>query len=439
MLQIDFEAFYDSIPLMEEGLRNKFVFRARDGALYRLRTLPTGARWSVAVGQAVTWTIVDIDTRCTILTMTENILIAAPAGEEAELVQTVRQIVDRIEVANLCTSPSREELRSWSDRAMLEEGTRGNVERGRGLEGPIPYLDSGVRQTMMTLVAQLVQYPHWTIAEEAVATYNDEDYDIICFTDASADGWGAIVVMNPPATPQSETITDDRWTPHRTIYQQRWIQDLDPRSKLRPLQRPQLGSRGEGTRQVPQSSDTFNARHSANAEPRAIHLPLRHLERQGVLVPGESLDHKGTNNNGVTLNTNTDVTRNGPQRRPVRVAVVIDHFPIAHAQRRLNGFGGIGRGYALNRLFEYTNGLFHTKAVQVVFFYIAGPCNPADHCSRNFGVDRGAPSITSHPADDCLVPLLRTNYGPICRGQSEAHEALAEVEGEIDTDDDYDV
>ncbi|KAH9597478.1 hypothetical protein LSM04_008929 [Trypanosoma melophagium] len=95
-----------------------------------LRTLPTGARWSVAVGQAVTWTIVDIDTRCTILTMTENILIAAPAGEEAELVQTVRQIVDRIEVANLCTSPSREELRSWSDRAMLEEGTRGNVFLG---------------------------------------------------------------------------------------------------------------------------------------------------------------------------------------------------------------------------------------------------------------------------------------------------------------------
>ncbi|KAH9586348.1 hypothetical protein LSM04_007286 [Trypanosoma melophagium] len=130
MLQIDFEAFYDSIPLMEEGLRNKFVFRARDGALYRLRTLPTGARWSVAVGQAVTWTIVDIDTRCTILTMTENILIAAPAGEEAELVQTVRQIVDRIEVANLCTSPSREELRSWSDRAMLEEATRGNVFLG---------------------------------------------------------------------------------------------------------------------------------------------------------------------------------------------------------------------------------------------------------------------------------------------------------------------
>ncbi|KAH9586346.1 hypothetical protein LSM04_007286 [Trypanosoma melophagium] len=248
---------------------------------------------------------------------------------------------------------------------------------------------------MMTLVAQLVQYPHWTIAEEAVATYNDEDYDIICFTDASADGWGAIVVMNPPATPQSETITDDRWTPHRTIYQQRWIQDLDPRSKLRPLQGPQLGSRGEGTRQVPQSGDTFNARHSANAEPRAIHLPLRHLERQGVLVPGESLDHKGTNNNGVTLNTNTDVTRNGPQRRPVRVAVVIDHFPIAHAQRRPNGFGGIGLGYALNRLFEYTNGLFHAKAVQVVFFYIAGPCNPADRCSRKFGPARGGGAMAA--------------------------------------------
>ncbi|ORC85651.1 TATE DNA transposon [Trypanosoma theileri] len=133
MLQIDFEAYYDSIPLMDEGLRNKFVFRARDGALYRLRTLPTGARWSVAVGQAVTWTIVDIDTRRTILTMIDNILIAAHAGEEVEFVRTVRQIVDRIEVANLCTSPSREEVRSWSDSVMLEEARKTNVFLGRGV------------------------------------------------------------------------------------------------------------------------------------------------------------------------------------------------------------------------------------------------------------------------------------------------------------------
>ncbi|ORC85650.1 TATE DNA transposon [Trypanosoma theileri] len=212
---------------------------------------------------------------------------------------------------------------------------------------------------MMTLAAQLVQNPYWTIAEEVNATYNDEDYDVICFTDASADGWGAIVITNPPAPPRSENVAEDTWTPHATIYQQRWIHDFNPGGNPRPS--PQPGRREEGTRQVPQvSSDTFNARHSAHAEPRAIHLLLQHLERQGVIVHGESIAHEE--------DVDSDVILTGPRRRPTRVAVVTDHFPIAHAQRRLNGFGGIGRGYALNRLFEYTNELFHTKAVQVVFF-----------------------------------------------------------------------
>ncbi|KAG5480639.1 hypothetical protein LSCM1_06343 [Leishmania martiniquensis] len=76
MFQLDFVAFYDAIPLPEE-MRNKFVFRARDHVLYRCCTLPAGARWSVAVGQAVTWTIVDIDTPVTVFTMIDNMLIGA--------------------------------------------------------------------------------------------------------------------------------------------------------------------------------------------------------------------------------------------------------------------------------------------------------------------------------------------------------------------------
>lgn len=39
----------------------------------------------------------------------------------------------------------------------------------------------------------------------------------------------------------------------------------------------------------------------------------------------------------------------------------------------------------------------------------------------------GNPPITTHTADDCLVPLWQTPDGPIRTGYSEAHEALAEV------------
>lgn len=55
MLPNDFEAFQDKI-LIPEGIRNNFVFR--NGAeFFRLRTLPAAARWGVAVGKAVAWTI----------------------------------------------------------------------------------------------------------------------------------------------------------------------------------------------------------------------------------------------------------------------------------------------------------------------------------------------------------------------------------------------
>eukprot|EP00796_Vickermania_ingenoplastis_P008524 gene8524-biopygen5892 len=125
MLQIDFEAFYDAIPIPQE-LRNKFVFRKRN-AYYRLCTLPTGARWSVAVGQAVTWTIVDIDTPVVIHTMIDNIMIAAKEGQEAEFVSAVRRIVDRIREANLMTSPDRESLSQATDAQILAIGCEPNT------------------------------------------------------------------------------------------------------------------------------------------------------------------------------------------------------------------------------------------------------------------------------------------------------------------------
>lgn len=43
MLQIDFEAYYDAIPLPQE-LRNLFVFKTKQNKYYRLTTLPTGAK-----------------------------------------------------------------------------------------------------------------------------------------------------------------------------------------------------------------------------------------------------------------------------------------------------------------------------------------------------------------------------------------------------------
>lgn len=83
-LQIDFEAYYDAIPL-PTSLRNFFVFRTRE-SYYRMKTVPTGARWSVAIGQAITWVITDVPTDVSIITCMDNVLIAAREGQEGSFV-----------------------------------------------------------------------------------------------------------------------------------------------------------------------------------------------------------------------------------------------------------------------------------------------------------------------------------------------------------------
>lgn len=117
MLQIDFDAFYDAIPLPPET-RNYFAFRARN-IFYRCCTLPTGARWSVAMGQAITSKIVDVETSVIIHTMIDNILIRAREGQETTFCSTIRRIVERIERANLQTTPSAAEIRAMSDDELL--------------------------------------------------------------------------------------------------------------------------------------------------------------------------------------------------------------------------------------------------------------------------------------------------------------------------------
>jgi len=432
MLQIDFEAFYNAIPL-PEILRNKFVFRSRGGAHYRLCTLPTGARWSVAVGQAVTWTIVDIDTPVTIHTMIDNILVAACAGQEAEFLHAVRRILARIRAANLLTSPCRDDLAAATDEELLRMATgptvflgeeyawfgdqrlvrnsaktvaklmlasratafthrsfvsvvslvlfalhttrlnparcfallrayRGVyrlVTTGRDWDDMLEHLDARVHEALLDTAGTLIENAWWAIADERRPTYDDHAYDAVVYTDASYGGWGAI------AQHQADG--------HTTTYQQRWVHDVLCGVPLPP--RAPAHSRHVGY---------LNARHSAHAEPRTAQLVLRQLVAEGL--PDGS-----------------------------RVALVTDHFPIAHAQQRLNGFGGIGRGYALNRLFEYAYDLAFHRGIEVDFFYVSGPSNPADHLSRNFGDGGGDDhGVVRGEAPGMRLPALSCTYCPLC-------------------------
>jgi len=137
----------------------------------------------------------------------------------------------------------------------------------------------------------------------------------------------------------------------------------------------------------------FRAKHSAHAEPYAAELMLRQLDAEGRLTPG------------------------------TRVAMVTDHNAIVVAQRRLNGYGGIGKGYSLNRLFQKTYDLRHPpRSVEVYFFYIVGDLNPADPLSRHFGEARDDDELGEHAdvqlvvhrEDATGVPSLVDTASPLC-------------------------
>jgi len=88
------------------------------------------------------------------------------------------------------------------------------------------------------------------------------------------------------------------------------------------------------------------------------------------------------------------------------------YVAIVHAQRRNNGFGGIGRGYSLNKLHEYAHNMRYTHGVGTTFFYIEGPSNPADTLSRYFGAEASGGQVVIRPAPTTR-PLLTETFSPV--------------------------
>lgn len=425
MLQIDFDAFYDAIGIPED-LRRCFVFR-KGQTIYRLRTIPTGARWSVAVGQAITSTIVDVDRKGTVIhTMIDNILIGAEEGNEESFYQVAMEITRRIQAANLTTTPPLHELTQSGKTELLQRAAKPTVflgeeyvwkdgerrmrnsiktrakialARGKaehsyrtlaGLLSLVMYAIHTVNLNPAKAFFLLKEYaqvgramqanPSWDtlappmtpeaslslqelaaivladdlhqIPDKYTPTYEDDLYTHIVYTDASRGGWAAVAF--------------NRHTGETTTYQQRWVHDT------------QVLYRGGA------ANFSFMARHSAHAEPRAAQRILNHL-----------------------LPTFQDGDK---------IALVTDHFPIMYAQRKLNGYGGVGRGFALNALYRDVFDLQHSRNIHVTFFHIPGKGNPADAPSRNFGACRQGEvhMIKKSVSKAATFPPLRMTSSFLC-------------------------
>jgi hypothetical protein len=424
MLQVDYDAFYNSIEIDEEQ-RRSFIFK-KDGRYFALTTLATGGRWSVGTGQAITWAVVNFETGAVIDTIIDNILCGAQKGQEAEFCRTVRLVARRSQLANLQTTPPAADILSWSDRELLGRA-RGpttfmgevyqwddslnervvsncpktmaklnlaikkpaftkrtfaglvslflyaahtvNIAPARcfhvlnglravgkaalrdGWDSPA-YMSPNIAANVQSLFNELKPNIPTRIEPPFRPTYDDAQYSNVIFCDASGDGWGAIA--------RSDTGT--------TTFQRRWVNRLDDTGQRRD---------DFAFNEIDQQ---FCAKSSAHAEPTAILELLQFLDSRGELG--------------------------------ARTAIATDHYPIVLAQRKTNGYGGIGKGRALNALFKFTHDLLLRGHI-VIFFYIPGPLNPADEASRNFG-DSLHGHINATKTDDNGLPLLTATFCPLC-------------------------
>ncbi|KAK7198703.1 hypothetical protein NESM_000834300 [Novymonas esmeraldas] len=248
------------------------------------------------------------------------------------------------------------------DALRAYRGVYRNVSDGCGWDEPLPFLTPNAIQAYKRVTEALLRNSWYPAAPPILATYKEQDYDVVVFIDASSAGWAAV-----------DRDKDGRLRYH----QQRWTVNLGP---VTPH-----AARAQDAQEAQQ--DPFQARHSAHAEPTAIWRYLEYRQAKGELEPG------------------------------MRVAMVTDHMPIVAAQRKHNGFGGIGRGYHLEVLFRYVNDLYHNENIHVVFFHVKGIYNPADYYSRNFGARYSSGVVTG--AASTALPLLEACFSPMCSAPEE--------------------
>ncbi len=273
MIQIDFDAYYPSIPIGAEAYRHQ-VIRYKN-KYYCMGVLATGARWAVCIGQALTWMIVDIDLddypNTGIMSIIDNILIHS--SDLTEFLAVVRKITDRIGLVKLQSSPPVADLAKMSDSDLTKKAmeaqtfageeytwdpvsntrlirnstktaakllvaldqlarpdlTRRNFaamtsliqyamhtlairpsrywrffsahraicsqatqDRG-GWDAPTTYIAESVLDQIRELVTKCASRSFRQIPlPRPLPTYNDQEYDIIVWTDASKVGWASI-------------------------------------------------------------------------------------------------------------------------------------------------------------------------------------------------------------------------------------------------------
>lgn len=134
------------------------------------------------------------------------------------------------------------------------------ITRGYQWDDLLAYLDPLVHQELLSIGHDLCENEWWKIAAVRRLTYQDTDCNLICYSDASAAGWSAIVY---------NTLTG-----RAKAYQQRWIHDIHVDSTIRTPEENRL---------------RFNAKLSAHAEPKKPSTPYSSNSRRRAYPTRQAL------------------------------------------------------------------------------------------------------------------------------------------------------
>lgn len=112
MFHLDFHDFFSAISFLI-GIWSRFVYRSQGDILYRPKTLPPDATWNVAMKEAITVALLDVQKDkyiyIYIKTMVGNILFESNKGKEEQFSHTVKTVINRMQKSDFVTSLDREE------------------------------------------------------------------------------------------------------------------------------------------------------------------------------------------------------------------------------------------------------------------------------------------------------------------------------------------
>jgi len=412
----DFEAFFDQFTIPSE-LQNRFVMRVVDddgkSQFFCVTKLPMGAKWSPGVAQVVTWLLllpIVEEGRTAATSMIDNARLAT--DDPVAFVSAVRKFLSRCEAAGVTLNDATE----WklTDQGILKKGAelakrytflgeeyckpddlpcgiRNTTHICAKLRSACELMQRGGRYTRRQFVSLVglvifmtgtVDMPLFTLPRTLRA------YSAIASAAADAEGWeGAVTIAQP--------VVDELLSTIQTLLKN------DTRQIGPPPQPPPGDARDyDAVIFVDASASGYGAYaalgqdrmrrifelrggwsavtpHSAHAEPRAAQVLLEWVKEAF------------------------------PESKSI--ALVVDHQPMATAQRRnFTRHGGFSGAWPLNQFFR---ALYEgaTDGAHREVFFCEGTSNIADAISRSNRIGDGlrvreAFGVTLPNLDACTHP-----------------------------------